>query len=102
MPVCLPWKKTDPKIDSIDENSLLTITGWGKITNDNRKSLKAYEDYSVATRTLRKVEIPITIPGTPASTKCKTNDNEIQFCAGGIKGMGKFNLLLSLFYIKYH
>ena len=85
--MCLPWKKNDPKIDTIDEGSLITITGWGKITNDNRKSLKAYLEYSVATRTLRKVEIPITQPGTPASKKCKTNDTNIQFCAGGIKGI---------------
>ena len=64
----------------------MTITGWGKITNNNRESLKAYLDYSVATRTLRKVEIPIIQPGTPAGRKCKTNDTNIQFCAGGIKG----------------
>ena len=83
----MPWKSNDPHIDSIEEGSKLSIIGWGKITNDNRASLKAYLDHSVASRTLRKVELPVAVPGTTVYKKCRAKDLEIQFCAGGIRGL---------------
>ena len=86
VPVCLPWKANEPHIDNLRESSKLTITGWGRITNNNYKSKRAYLEFSVATRTLRKVELPIAVPGTKVHKNCRTSNVTTQFCAGGIRG----------------
>ena len=62
------------------------VTGWGRVTNDARESKKAYEEYTVATRTLHRVELPMTKPGTRVDRRCTVSDREIQFCAGGLQG----------------
>ena len=71
---------------NIEPGSDLVITGWGRITNNNHGTKKAYLEHSVATRTLRKVELPLTIPGTKVDNNCNSSNNTIQFCAGGQKG----------------
>jgi len=86
VPVCLPWKTNEPKLSNIEDSSDLTITGWGRVTNNNYKSKRAYLELSVATRTLRKVELPIASPGTKVFDNCRSSNNATQFCAGGIKG----------------
>ena len=86
VPVCLPWKANEPHIDNLRESSKLTITGWGRITNNNYKSKRAYLEFSVATRTLRKVELPIAVAGTKVHKNCRTSNVTTQFCAGGIRG----------------
>ena len=86
VPVCLPWKANEPKIDSLKKSSQLTVTGWGRVTNNNYKSKRAYLKLSVATRTLRKVELPLAIPGTKVHDNCQKSNNITQFCAGGVKG----------------
>ena len=84
--MCLPWKSTEPDIDNIKEVFKITITGWGKITNNNKESLDALIDHSVLSRTLRKVELPLTITGTKSHENCPKCNSTIQFCAGGLKG----------------
>ena len=74
-------------VDNVNEGTKITITGWGRITNNNHQSKKAYLEHAVATRTLRKVELPITIPGTKVHNNCRTSNSTIQFCAGGVRGV---------------
>ena len=75
---------------NIEPGSDLVITGWGRITNNNHGTKKAYLEHSVATRTLRKVELPLTIPGTKVDNNCNSSNNTIQFCAGGVRGKSDF------------
>ena len=86
VPVCLPWKESEPTIENLKKSSKLTVTGWGRVTNNNYKSKKAYLELSVATRTLRKVELPLVIPGSEVHNYCRTSNDTTQFCAGGVKG----------------
>ena len=83
----MPWKSSDPGASNIPPGSDLTVTGWGRVTNDARTSKKAYEQYSVATRTLHKVELPMTKSGTAVDRRCNVSNRTIQFCAGGLKGI---------------
>merc|ERR1712226_1512868 len=53
VPVCLPWSSNNPRMGNIEPGSDLVITGWGRITNNNHGTKKAYLEHSVATRTLR-------------------------------------------------
>ena len=89
VPVCLPWKSTEPSIDNVKKGSKVTITGWGRITNNSYQSKRAYLEFSVATRTLRKVELPISFPGTTVYDNCRKSNDTIQFCAGGVIGLYK-------------
>ena len=86
VPVCFPWNESEPTIENLKKSSKLTVTGWGRVTNNNYKSKKAYLELSVATRTLRKVELPLVIPGTEVHNNCRTSNDTTQFCAGGVKG----------------
>ena len=86
VPVCLPWKPNEPNVDNVKKGSKVTITGWGRITNNSYQSKRAYLEYSVATRTLRKVELPITFRGTTAHKNCRKSNDTVQFCAGGVRG----------------
>ena len=86
VPVCLPWKESEPTIDNLRKSSKLTVTGWGRVTNNNYQSKKAYLELSVATRTLRKVELPLVIRGSEVHNNCRASNDTIQFCAGGVQG----------------
>ena len=86
VPVCLPWKASEPTIENLKKFSKLTVTGWGRVTNNNYKSKKAYLELSVATKTLRKVELPLVIPASEVYNYCRTSNDTTQFCAGGVKG----------------
>ena len=81
VPVCLPWNASDPTIENLKKFSKLTVTGWGRVTNNNYKAKKAYLELSVATRTLTLV-----IPDTEVHNYCRTSNDTTQFCAGGVKG----------------
>ena len=99
VPVCLPWKESEPTIDNLRKSSKLTVTGWGRVTNNNYQSKKAYLELSVATRTLRKVELPLVIRGSEVHNNCRASNDTIQFCAGGVQG----NLAAIYIYIHlYH
>ena len=87
LPVCLPWNENDPELDTIKEVMKLTVTGWGKVTNDIEVFTKSLLDNSAGSRTLKKVELPLTFAGSAADKKCPRDGEEIQFCAGGLKGM---------------
>jgi hypothetical protein len=50
-PVCLPWKSDSPGQDLTQlKVNKATITGWGKITNNETESRKNYADFQAATR----------------------------------------------------
>jgi len=62
IPICLPWNDGDPTVENLRQknpNQNLVITGWGKLTNNFSESLKSYQKYTVAARTLQKVTLPI-------------------------------------------
>ena len=100
MPICLPWDIDDPKLGSLKEGSKLTIAGWGKISDSEIKNKESYLKNSVASRTLRKVKIPITTLESPANENCKSIDTKLLFCAGGIKGyfLVKINCFIDTIY----
>ena len=86
MPVCLPWNKKDPKLDSLKVRKKLSITGWGRTTESSYRNLQNYLKDSVGTKTLRKIQIPVTMSGNPSHKTCKKINTKRQFCAGGIEG----------------
>ena len=86
MPVCLPWNTKDPKIESEKERKKLSIAGWGRTTESQYRNLQAYWKDSVGTKTLRKIQIPVTISKNPSHKTCKKINTKTQFCAGGIEG----------------
>ena len=50
-PVCLPWKSDNPGQDLTNlKINRATITGWGKITNNETESQKNYAEFQAATR----------------------------------------------------
>ena len=86
MPICLPWDIEDPKLESLEEGTKLTIAGWGKTTDNIFAVRKNFDKHSVATRTLRKIQIPIITLESQGYKACKSLITKSKFCAGGIKG----------------
>ena len=86
MPICLPWNTDDPKLESLTEGTKLTIAGWGKTTDNIFAVRKNFDKHSVATRTLRKIQIPIITSESQGYKNCKSLKAKFKFCAGGMKG----------------
>ncbi len=82
-PVCLPWNTDDPGSKLVKDDSL-TVTGWGKVTNDRRITRKNYKQFNAAARVLQKLEIPAV-----SRRECKNLPlfkllkPTLQICAGG-------------------
>ena len=83
-PICLPWKSDDPGF-SVETGDTTTVTGWGRVTNNNTISKKSYRQYKVASRILQKVELPIVDIAECLKTYPTMNE-ETQMCAGGEEG----------------
>ena len=83
IPVCLPWKPEDPG-NQFHDDDLMTVTGWGRITNNRDFNRNNLLRFNVSTRTLQKLSLPI------ANNNCSTQyivgkkfNFDTQFCAGG-------------------
>ena len=89
IPICLPWKKTDPGTD-LGQGAELVVTGWGKVTNNDSITEKNVDEFDAPTRTLQKLVIPLVendqCPNFPA---LKNFDPNIQLCSGAEKGEDK-------------
>lgn len=59
------------------------VTGWGQTTNDLVKFNSQFLRARVGSRILRKVKVPIL--GNQSCSQFKL-ENDIQICAGGVKG----------------
>ena len=61
VPVCLPWKSSDPnaEIDDEDDGKKIMVTGWGRVTNDRSEVVKTLDQYQVASRILNKVFLSV-------------------------------------------
>ena len=86
MPICLPWNVEDPKVEYLKEGTRLTIAGWGKTTDNIFAVRKNFDKHSVATRTLRKIQIPIITSESIGYKNCKSLKTKFKFCAGGMMG----------------
>jgi hypothetical protein len=76
-------------MNSKNLDNRLTITGWGKITNNARVNLNSLLKYQASARKLSKAKIP-----GVAIRKCQKEnlyknrlDPKVQLCAGGEEGM---------------
>ena len=56
VPVCLPWK-AGTVVDNLVEDDKLTVTGWGKVTNNARHTLKTIRRFKVSQRKLQKLQV---------------------------------------------
>ena len=59
------------------------VTGWGQATNDLDKFNAQFSRARVGSRILRKVKVPILDNQSCSQFKV---ENDIQICAGGVKG----------------
>ena len=59
------------------------VTGWGRATNDLVKFNSTFSRTRVGSRILRKVKVPILDKQSCSQFKV---ENDIQICAGGVKG----------------
>ena len=61
-PVCLPWNLNESgsrRAVVIKQGDKMTVTGWGRITNNQKAKELNYAQYNAATNTLRKVELEV-------------------------------------------
>ena len=75
-------------MNSKNLDNRLTVTGWGKITNDARVNLNSLLNYQASARKLSKAKIPgVAIRKCQKETLYKHRlDPKVQLCAGGEEG----------------
>ena len=56
VPVCLPWEAGNV-VENLVEDDKLTVTGWGKVTNNVRYSLAQLLRFKVSQRKLQKLQV---------------------------------------------
>ena len=56
VPVCLPWN-TGTEIENLVEDDKLTVTGWGKVTNNARYTFAQLRRFGVSQRKLQKLQV---------------------------------------------
>ena len=68
----------------------MTVTGWGRVTNNKHETKLSYEKHNVPTPILQKLDIPVV-----SKVECLKIreyrelfqlDFSLQFCAGGEEG----------------
>jgi len=93
IPVCLPWNKNDIGRD-LNAGVKLTVTGWGRSTNDEYTNRFNLANYNVPTTLLQKLDIPLVseiecLKVKPYRERLQMDFN-LQFCAGGEEGKNSF------------
>ena len=56
VPVCLPWDAGNV-VEKLVEDDKLTVTGWGKVTNDGRYTLQQLRRFKVSERKLQLLKV---------------------------------------------
>ena len=84
-PICLPWSRSVTSAWDLKDGQNSTVAGWGRITNNRRKSNADLLKYKVPVQELQFLEMPI------ANEKCGPGNlleinPAIQICAGGERG----------------
>ena len=92
VPVCLPWKSNDPG-RNLNVGKRTTVTGWGRVHNNNFINRQQLSRQGVAHEILQKANLPIA-KSEDCSEKFIDFNNRTQICAGGEKGKKKCYLLL--------
>ena len=89
IPVCLPWNENDIG-RNLEAGIKLTVTGWGRSTNNEYTNRFNIANYNVPTTLLQKLDIPLV-----SEIECLRvrhyreklqMDFDLQFCAGGEEG----------------
>ena len=93
IPVCLPWNENDIGRD-LNAGVKLTVTGWGRSTNDEYTNRFNLANYNVPTTLLQKLDIPLVseiecLKVKPYRERLQMDFN-LQFCAGGEEGKNSF------------
>ena len=89
IPVCLPWNENDIG-RNLTAGVNLTVTGWGRSTNDEYTNRFNLAKFSVPTTKLQKLDVPLV--STIECLKVKHYKErlqmnfDLQFCAGGEAG----------------
>ena len=84
VPVCLPWKSNDPG-RNLNVGKRTTVTGWGRVHNNNFINRQQLSRQGVAHEILQKANLPIA-KSEDCSEKFIDFNNRTQICAGGEKG----------------
>ena len=88
IPVCLPWNENDIG-RKLTDGANLTVTGWGRSTNNEIENQINLAKFSVPTAHLQKLDVPLV-----SSVEClkvqiykeRLQLNfDLQFCAGGVR-----------------
>ena len=87
VPVCLPWQAGNP-VESLELNDKLTVTGWGRISNNPRLTIASLKRWNVSQKTLQKLQVPLISNEACKNVGLYKNliDSSIQLCAGGQHG----------------
>ena len=89
IPICLPWNDNDVG-RNLSNGAVMTVTGWGRVTNSKHDTKLSYEKHNVPTPLLQKLDVPLV-----SKVEClKVReyrlflqlDFDLQFCAGGEEG----------------
>lgn len=98
IPVCLPWNENDIG-RNLEAGIKLTVTGWGRSTNNEYTNRFNIANYNVPTTLLQKLEIPLVSEIECLRVKHYRErlqmDFDLQFCAGGEEGKILFFFLTS-------
>ena len=56
VPVCLPWEAGNG-VETLVEDDKLTVTGWGRVTNDVQYTLSQLRRFKVSERKLQLLKV---------------------------------------------
>ncbi|CAB4060982.1 unnamed protein product [Lepeophtheirus salmonis] len=83
IPVCLPWKSSDPGRE-LSAGDTTVVAGWGQLTNNITSARNNYCSLRAASRTLQKLNLPISsFEECNAAYRLFEVNNTQQLCSGG-------------------
>nr|ACO12798.1 Serine protease easter precursor [Lepeophtheirus salmonis] len=83
IPVCLPWKSLDPGRE-LSAGDTTVVAGWGQLTNNITSARNNYCSLRAASRTLQKLNLPISsFEECNAAYRLFEVNNTQQLCSGG-------------------
>ena len=60
IPICLPWNENYVGRD-LSDGAVMSVTGWGRVTNSKHDTKLSYEKHNVPTPLLPKIRCPFGI-----------------------------------------